>query len=217
MGGPRNGRTPATGTPGTGPVAVSRRRGTRPRAGSSSPSGPVALTGTPGTGKSSVARGLARTWRVVEVGTCALEWGYATHRPGGTVVDLPALRRAFASLHRKDPHDVYVGHLAHLLPIRDVVVLRCHPLELAGRLARGRRGRPREQSENVAAEALDVVLVEARGPQRRLWEVDTTGRPLSGVVRSVARRLRYRGRSSYGRLSWLSDPSVTDYLLERSP
>lgn len=108
-----------------------------------------------------------------------------------------------------------VGHLAHLLPIPDVVVLRCHPAELARRLARARRGSPADRRENVLAEATDVVLEESVGRGRRVWEIDTTARPVRAVARAVARRLRGRGPSSYGAVDWLSDPRVTAHLLDR--
>jgi len=110
-----------------------------------------------------------------------------------------------------------VGHLAHLLPIRDTIVLRCHPRELARRLARARRGTPREKNENLVAEATDVILLEAIGRGRRIWEVDTTGRSVDSVARDVRRRIRRRGPPSYGKVDWLSDRWVSEHLLDWSP
>lgn len=178
---------------------------------------PTALTGTPGTGKSTVARWLARSYRTVEVGELAERLGTASRGSGGLRVDLERLRVRLRRPGAWGETDVVVGHLAHLLPVREVVVLRCHPRELGRRLARGRRGGERERHENYVAEALDVVLLEALGPGRRVWEVDTTGRSPQQVARSVARRLRLRGPSSYGSVDWLADPLVTAHLLDRGP
>ncbi len=176
---------------------------------------PVALTGTPGTGKSAVARQLAPALRAIEVGDLALHLGAGRRRPKGVEVDL---RRLGRRLHRRGALsgiDLVVGHLAHLLPLRHVVVLRCDPRELARRLGRARRGTARERRANAEAEALDVVLVEAVRAGRRVWEVDTSGRSVAAVAREVARHVRARGPSRYGRIDWLADARVTEGLLDR--
>lgn len=171
----------------------------------------VALTGTPGTGKSSVAKILSHRWPVEEVAALAPRLGAARSTPTGVEVDLRRLR---TRLERDLPsRAVWVGHLAHLLPVRDVVVLRCHPLELLRRLDRAERGSRYDRVENVAAEATDVVLLEALGLRRRVWEVDTTSRGLRSVAAEVARLLARRPPPAYGRVDWLADPRVTDYLL----
>jgi len=177
---------------------------------------PVALTGTPGTGKSTVAGRLAPDLTMIEVGELALRLGTGRRRGRSFTVDLPATVRA---LRRCPPiaEDLVVGHLAHLLPFRDAVVLRCHPRELAHRLARARRGTARERRANLVAEATDMVLVEAVELKRRVWEVDTTGRTPSAVAQEVAARLARKGRSSYGTVDWLADAWVSEHLLDWSP
>lgn len=176
----------------------------------------VAITGTPGTGKSTVARGLPAAWPAVEVGDIAVALGAGTRRRKEVLVDLTALAPALRQ-SRLGGRLVLVGHLAHFLPVRDVVVLRCDPRELGRRLARAGRGTATDRQENVAAEATDVVLLEAIRPGRRIWEVDTTGRPPAEVTREVARLLRRRPPSRYGTVDWLSEPGVTDYLLGPAP
>jgi adenylate kinase len=172
----------------------------------------VAITGTPGTGKSTVARGLPASWQAIEVGDLAVALGAGTRRRGEVLVDLAKLAGA---LRRATLGDrlVLVGHLAHLLPVREVVVLRCDPRELGHRLSATRRGTSTDRRENAAAEATDVVLLEAIRPGRTIWEVDTTGRRPAEVTREVASLLRRRPPSRYGDVDWLSDPRVTDYLL----
>lgn len=177
---------------------------------------PIALTGTPGTGKSSVARHLAPRRSSIEVGDLALRLGCGRRAgPRSITVDLPALATAVRA--DRPPEEIVVGHLAHLLPVREAIVLRCHPLELGRRLARARRGTAGERRENVAAEATDVVLFEALRPGRRVWEIDTTGLPVAAAARRVEDRLRRRGPSRFGSIDWLSDPTVTEELLRPPP
>jgi len=173
---------------------------------------PLALTGVPGTGKTTVAHYLPSTLRCIEVSELARHWGVARRSSRGVTVDLGRLTRMFR--RRRPPADVLVGHLAHLLPVRDVVVLRCHPEVLAQRLARAGRGSPNDRRENYLSEALDVVLVEAVRPGRRIWEVDTTDRSARAVARTVARLARRRPPARYGSIDWLADPTVTEHLLE---
>ncbi|MGA8542990.1 MAG: AAA family ATPase [Thermoplasmata archaeon] len=176
---------------------------------------PVALTGTPGTGKSAVARALRGRFRSIEVSELARALDAAKPVKGGVEVDLSALRRRMRRSPLLRETDFVVGHLAQLLPLRDVVVLRCHPVELERRLKRARRGTPAERHENFVAEATDVVLLEALGPGRRVWEIDTSRRSVAGVAEEVARRVQRRGRSSYGTVDWLSDRRLTAHLLDR--
>jgi len=177
---------------------------------------PIALTGTPGTGKSSVARRLSPR-RTVEVADLARAWGLARARGGSVEVDLPALVRAARAPGSLAEVDVVVGHLAHFLPLRDVVVLRCHPLELDQRLRRSPRGGARERRENVVAEATDLVRWEAVGRGRRVCQIDTSGRTVASVARDVVRFEGSRAPGPAPRIDWLADPRVTDYLLDRAP
>jgi broad-specificity NMP kinase len=174
----------------------------------------VALTGTPGSGKSSVARRLAPRWHAVEVGELARKY-HAVISEGPVVeVDLAALARALRRPGALQGVDLVVGHLAHLLPLRDAIVLRCHPRELLVRLRRARRGSRSDRAANYVCEATDAISIEARALGRRTFEIDTTGRTVGSVARSVVRRLRSPGTSRAGSVDWLADPRVTAHLLD---
>lgn len=176
---------------------------------------PVALTGTPGVGKSSVARLLSPGLRCVEVGDLVPTADDRSRRRSTVVVDLTALRRAVGRTNALDGVDLVVGHLSHLLPLRDVIVLRCRPIELDRRLRTARRGTPSDRRANFVCEATDVVLVEALEGRRRVFEIDTTARPIGEVAREVRRRLARGGPPRWGRVNWLADPAVTEHLLDR--
>lgn len=174
----------------------------------------VALTGTPGTGKTAVARELGGRLASAEVADLAIALDAARPLAHGVEVDLPRLATRLARSREPLPALV-VGHLAHLLPVADAIVLRCHPVELARRLARARRGSAEDRRANVEAEATDVVLLEALSLGRRVWELDTTERSVPSVARAVSRLVARRPRASAGGVDWLADPAVTDYLLRR--
>jgi len=173
----------------------------------------VAVTGTPGTGKTRVTKLLRTTTPVVEVSALALQLG-AGRRTGrrSVEVELPALRRAFRSYQRSHPKGVVVGHLAHLLPVAYVIVLRCHPQELARRLRRSRRSSP-HRAANLLSEALDIVLVEALAVGVPVREVDTTGRSPAAIARIVEGLVARRPPATFGRVNWLADRRVTEELL----
>ncbi len=193
--------------------ARSRRPRTKPGTGGPSRP-PAALTGTPGVGKSTVARLLRQRWPSVEVAALARASRTARRLGRDLVVDLPRLRRVALRLPELREKELLVGHLAHLLPVRQAIVLRCHPVELLRRLARARRGTAAERRANAECEALDLVLAEAVAAGLAVYEVDTTGRRPRAVAAEVARRLRAPGPSRFGRVDWLADRSVTEHLLD---
>lgn len=122
------------------------------------------------------------------------------------------LRRAFRSWVRFAPEGVVVGHLAHFLPVSYVIVLRCNPLALARRLRKMRRTSA-DRTANVLSETLDIVLVEALAAGVPVREVDTTGRSMADVARTVEEIVRRRPAARYGRVNWLADRRVTEELL----
>ena len=165
-------------------------------------------------GKSAVARRLRPAWNTVEVADLARRTGTARPHRGGVEVDLSRLRRALGVPGALDGVDVIVGHLAHFLPVREAIVLRCHPRELARRLQRARRGTAADREENLVCEALDLVASEAADIGLSVYEVDTTGTGVRAVAEEVGRRLRRGGRPRRGVVDWLADRTVTAHLLE---
>jgi adenylate kinase len=169
----------------------------------------IALTGTPGTGKTSVSRFLARRHLVVEVAS-PVSTRFRNRRT--VTVNLRELSRTLRRRRVRGPPAVLVGHLAHLLPIRDVFILRCHPLELERRLRRRGTG-PRVIEDNMVVEATDFILLEVLRDRRRAWEIDTTGRRALAVAREIERDLDRRIAPHHGSIRWLEDPRVAERLI----
>jgi len=187
-----------------------------PRRARPPPFGWVALTGSPGVGKSVAARFLPSRYRAVEVSSLALSLGCG-HRLArhGVEVDVALLSRRMRASPPPTPR-VVVGHLAHLLPVDRAVVLRCHPRELLRRL--GKRSAPAAwRRENVASEAIDLIVSEARARLSLVDEVDTTRRTPRGSAREVVRCLESPRPRAPAEIDWLADPWVTEYLLPSRP
>jgi len=127
----------------------------------------IALTGTPGCGKSSVAQELKRRgYRVISVREFAEKHGCARREGKDIVVDVERLRRF-------DFDGIVEGHLSHLLRPEIAIVLRCNPLLIKKRLTE--RGWSYEKvMENVEAELIDVILVEALKSCEKVFEIDVT-------------------------------------------
>lgn len=173
------------------------------------------MTGTPGTGKSTVAVLLAPRYRVREVSELALSTGAGRRRGRTVVVDLPLLARFLQRALPATLPELLVGHVAHLLPVKEAILLRCRPIELDRRLRRARRGGAASRRANVESEVTDVILVEALERGLRVYEIDTTDRTPLAVAREVERRLRTGGPARFGSIRWLLDPEVTEHLLDR--
>jgi adenylate kinase len=183
----------------------------------------VAVSGTPGTGKTSATGLLETDLEVLHLNDLVEREGLYTEvdeQRDSKVADLEAVRDWLAG---RD--DVLVeSHLAHLLDVDRVVVLRCAPEELERRLTeRGEpeqkareNGEPAEPSralarkarENAESEALDVILSEAVSVHGEggVYEIDTTDRDPEGVADEIAAAIAGDRDPSAG------DVNFTDYL-----
>ena len=142
----------------------------------------VGLTGTPGTGKDTVAEAMSDgSWTVLDLTQLARSDGCVVGRDeerGTDEVDEVLLREAVAARVSTLPGDarvLLVGHMAHLMCCDRIVVLRCSPSVLRGRLEA--RGWPEAKvMENLEAEAVGVILLESMEvePAVPVFEVDTS-------------------------------------------
>jgi adenylate kinase len=175
----------------------------------------VAITGTPGTGKSSVCTALGLGY--VDLHRLIEELGFYTGvdpERGSLIADLDRLRDYVLQL-KEQPLLILEGHLAHLLEPEVAIVLRANPLVLAGRLEQ--KGFPPQKiQENVEAEALDIILVEAVDLCAVVYEVDTSTisvEEVAAVVRAIIaaetvegeseQRAALRQRYAPGSVDWL--------------
>lgn len=168
----------------------------------------VAITGTPGTGKSSISGELKRMGHAVvdvaelirnlEIRT-VYDTGYDSHE-----VDTDMLgRRIGEHLSTAGRELVFLsGHLSHFAPCAIGVVLRTEPHVLYSRLSE-RGWNEQKVLENVRAEILDVILVEAAERINDVFELDTTRMKADEAAAKVLEAVRRRPKSMRpGRIDW---------------
>ena len=141
----------------------------------------VAITGTPGTGQTSVSAILRQRGHDVldmtqYIKDNGLREEYDAERDTYDV-DVERLNDCLADYDNV----IFEGHLAHFMDVDSVIVLRCHPDVMKGRLEA--RGYSEEKvRENIQAEVLDVILFEAVESGIPTFSVDTS----HGIVERTA-------------------------------
>ena len=160
----------------------------------------IALTGTPGTGKTTVAKLLP--YKVIDINALVkggLNLGIDPER-GCLEADMDALA---GQLEEMDTEEISIleGHFAHHF-VNWAIVLRLAPTSLRSRLEA--RGYSMEKTrENLEAEALDVILVEAVDFCSRVDEIDTTGLSPPEVAELVTRIIKGELVQPPGQVDWL--------------
>lgn len=165
-----------------------------------------ALTGTPGTGKSSVSEELrSRGYDVVDGKRFIIDSGLMgeldeardTHE-----VDLDLLNDALEPFRLSEGTVILDSHLSHFMDSHGIIVLRCSPSVLAGRLETRGYG-PEKVRENVQAEILDVILCEAAESDIPVFEVDCTSRSVSDSADAVEQIVKGMGEDYRpGKTDW---------------
>ena len=163
----------------------------------------VAVTGTPGTGKTTATERVASDLDVIHLNAVVEAEGLTRgtdETRGSWIADLDAVRDRLDGLD-----DVIVeSHLAHLVDVDRVIVLRCRPDVLERRLVDRGEGAGKA-AENADAEALDLILAEAvdRHGEDHVYEIDTTDRDAGAVADEIEAVLAGDRPPSAGTVSFL--------------
>ncbi|MCD5409597.1 MAG: adenylate kinase family protein [Methanocellales archaeon] len=163
----------------------------------------IAITGTPGTGKSSVCEILKECYNIIHLNQLIEANKFYTgidDKRNTLNVDIDALADYVKHMPTKGI-TIFEGHLAHHLPIDIVIVLRASPYELRRRLDKQGFGEAKTK-ENVEAEALDVILVEAVEMNDRVYEIDTSERSIEEVAKCVIEIIEGTDKYGPGSLDW---------------
>ena len=172
----------------------------------------IAITGTPGVGKSSVADVLREDgYEVVNLFKIAKDNGFidgTDEERHSWIVDVDRLNNYVKKNYTRDGIVFVEGHLSHCLKCANrVIILRCHPDELRKRLSL--KGWSDEKiKENLEAEILDVILVEAADihPFKNIFEIDTTSKSLEEVMLSfneiINNNFKHMKKYNIGNIDW---------------
>ncbi len=170
----------------------------------------VAISGTPGTGKTTLSQLVAEKldWHYCDLNsyltqltdTLPYDWDRSsvivpTHTLQAVADQLPA-------------HSIIIdGHLSHQIPALDLVcVLRTAPSELHKRLLQKGWSSQKIQ-ENVNAEEVDVILIEACEMNNSVCEINTTDTgsdAVSNTIRDIIAKPSQRSRYPPGTIDWLA-------------
>lgn len=162
----------------------------------------IALTGTPGTGKTTVARFLP--YQVIDINALVrkgLNFGTDPVR-GCLEADMDGLAERLAEMETEEI-SILEGHFSHHFA-QWSIVLRLSPQELETRL-KERGYSPEKIRENLEAEALDVILVEAVEYCSRVDEIDTTGRDPQEVADLVVDIIEGKRAMPPGQVDWMDE------------
>ncbi|WP_297065870.1 adenylate kinase family protein [Thermococcus sp.] len=162
----------------------------------------IAVTGTPGVGKTTVSKLLAQRlgYEYVNLRDYAMEKGIGEMKGDELEVEVDELaynfERDFAG-----KNVVVDGHLSHFLKADLVVVLRAHP-KLVGERLKARGYSKEKIGENVEAELVDVILVEALEESGNVIEVNTTGKTPEEVVDEIIELIQKGVKRRVGVVDW---------------
>jgi adenylate kinase len=174
----------------------------------------ILITGTPAVGKTTLAKKLAERLKAQYVNLTELSetehLALAQDKQRDTtVIDEIKMRRKLKTIIEKSETDVLIdGHYAAAVTpkalVTHIFVLRRNPTELRD-LMRKRGYNKSKQDENLAAEILDVCLVEALQKQekQKICELDVTEKTVSETLAEVLEVLEGKKRCYVGTIDWI--------------
>ena len=174
----------------------------------------LAMSGSQGVGKSTVStllEGLG--YRIETVESLAEEFGCieaVDPRDGARPIDVDKLQKKLEMEWEESPKGQTgsAGHLSHLLSVDCVVILRCRPEELLGRLA-GRSYPSRKIDENVDWEILGGPWAEMEGG-KPIIEFDTSCERSESIVAAIIQWASddFKPRSPRNPIDWVGKGEV---------
>ena len=125
------------------------------------------------------------------------------------IIDEAKMKKKLVTIIKKTYSDIIIdGHYAANVVPRKLVtfafVLRRDPVELKELMKKSGFSEAK-QNENLAAEILDVCLVDALGAGlvEKICEIDVTGKSPEQVVKAIIKTMADPERCRFGSIDWL--------------
>ena len=169
----------------------------------------IVISGTPCTGKTSTAKILskilkARLISISELVKSEEISGSYDKKRKTSVVDEKVIKNRINKLAYKTPTTIVEGHVAHIIDADKTIILRCNPLVLKKRM-RKRKWSKAKIKENIEAEILDVITIEALGINKHVVEIDTsdlTPKKIALIIKKLLNNHRLQKEYLPGRIDW---------------
>ncbi|MCX8150256.1 MAG: adenylate kinase family protein [Candidatus Bathyarchaeota archaeon] len=188
----------------------------------------ILITGTPSVGKTTIAQNLASKLNAAYVNLTELaEKEHLTlskdKKRDTKIIDETKMRQTLTQIIiQTGANDIIIdGHYAAAVTAPSltthVFVLRRNPQQLRT-LMQERGFSQSKQDENIAAEILDVCLVEAlrTQPKERVCELDVTEKNVEEVVKEMLLILDGKNKGNIGIVDWLGtlerEGKLSEYL-----
>ena len=165
----------------------------------------VTISGSPGTGKTLMARYLSKTtgFSLVEVKKLKIRHGYDRKRKS-RIINPSVLKKKIREMAGSCGNLIVEGIPSHSAKSDIVIILRCRPDILRRRL-RKRKWPEKKIIENVQAEILDAITIDALEENRNVYEIDTSGIPATkaaAIAMKIIEKPRARKRYMAGKIDW---------------
>lgn len=182
------------------------------------------LSGTPGTGKTTIAKLIQKKYGigVLSLTEIVIEnnlFSEIDEERDTKVVDDEKLVTFINNYIQTHDGDLLVeGHYADLVDSPQLsvgIILRCHPAELAQRLAK-RKYKTKKINENIQAEIVGdctsyMLEIDELVEAQRIFEINTSGKTeteSAEIIYDVFQHPEEHLDLIAGQFSWISDPTV---------
>ncbi|OUJ18366.1 Broad-specificity NMP kinase Fap7 [Methanonatronarchaeum thermophilum] len=161
----------------------------------------IAITGTPGTGKTTATKKLPKKYSVTHLNELVKNKQLYTEKDkkrDSYIIDLQKIEQTIPE------KGVFESHFSHQLDVDRIIILRCHPTQLRKRLKQ-KNFNEQKINENVMAETVDVILLEAMQTQKPINEIDTTNLNPKQVAEKIQETIEKQPEENTGKIDWINE------------
>lgn len=168
----------------------------------------ISISGTPGAGKTAVSKILARMMKanVISITEQAKKIPHGYDKKRRTkIIDIRILQKKINKEITSNNINIIDGHMSHLLKSDIVIIFRCNPKVLKERM-KNRKWNATKIRENIEAEILDEITIEALKKSKNVFEIDTSrksAKKTAEIAKNIILNKYYaRKKNRAGLIDW---------------